>query len=64
MKNYSSKLISRIDQVTGIIDKKYDGLSQKTIEMIEDVGTYQLDEEKDGSYKKTKFEVPAKLLKK
>ena len=46
------------------MNKRFGFLSQKTIEMIEDVGTYQLEEEANGSYKTISYHVPPRLLKK
>ena len=40
---YSSHLINKIDRVNSLARKKFGLLNQKTDEMIEDVGTYQLD---------------------
>ena len=61
---YSSHLINKIDRVASLARNRFSLLNKKTDEMTEDVGTYQLDEEKDGSYKQKIYEMPARLLKK
>lgn len=62
--DYSSLLIERIDRATILADQKFGKLSHITSEMTADVGTYHLDEEIDGSYKKELFSTPSKYLKK
>jgi hypothetical protein len=45
--------------------RKYEQLNQRTSSMMEDVGTYQLEEERNGSYKNNKeYDVPLKYLRK
>lgn len=47
-----------------MINKKYEYLNDVTDGMIEDVGKYQLEEEKNKSYRSIEYEVPVKYLKK
>ena len=55
MTDFSSHLIGRIDNATDLMGKRFGKLNQKTNDMIEDVGTYKLEEEEDGSYKNDRF---------
>lgn len=50
--DYSARLIDRIDRASILADQKFGRLSHITYEMTADVGTYHLDEEINGSYKK------------